>query len=96
MLLIPTLGRQKQVDLCEFKASMVYTELEISQGLHSEAYTWASLQGINRLPKSQRKQNRTSFIALYGRHTERMPLCLNVLTSRDSSYFPTWPPHLPA
>jgi hypothetical protein len=24
MLLIPALGRQRQVDLCEFKASLVY------------------------------------------------------------------------
>jgi hypothetical protein len=25
MLLIPALGRQRQVDLCEFKASLAYT-----------------------------------------------------------------------
>ena len=42
---------------------------------------------------TETKQN---VIALDGRHTERMPLCLSVLRSRDSSYFPTWPPRLPA
>jgi hypothetical protein len=26
MALIPTLGRQRQVDLCEFKASLIYKE----------------------------------------------------------------------
>ena len=32
MPLIPALGRQKQVDLCEFKDSLVYKEHILGQG----------------------------------------------------------------
>ena len=36
--LIPALGRQKQVDLCEFKARLVYMEFQDSQG-YTEKHT---------------------------------------------------------
>ena len=32
MPLIPSLERQRQVDLCEFKASLIYSEFQDSQG----------------------------------------------------------------
>lgn len=34
--LIPALDRHKQIDLCKFETSLVYTEFQSSQGLHSE------------------------------------------------------------
>ena len=37
MLLIPVLRAQSQANLCEFKASLVYTEFWISQGYIVEA-----------------------------------------------------------
>jgi hypothetical protein len=36
MALIPALGRQRQADLCEFQASLVYSEFQDSQSYIEE------------------------------------------------------------
>jgi hypothetical protein len=38
MLLIPALGRQRQVDLCEFEAVLVYREFQDSQDYTKKPY----------------------------------------------------------
>ena len=59
MPLIPTLGRQRQVDLCEFEASLVYI---VSSRTGSKATEKPCLEKPKPKPKPKKKKEGTLFI----------------------------------
>jgi hypothetical protein len=48
-LLVPALGRQRQLNLCEFKASLVYRQFAREPGLYRETLTQEKIRGAGEM-----------------------------------------------
>jgi hypothetical protein len=47
----PALGRQRQVDRCEFEANLIYREFQNSQGYTEKPYLKKASKQTNKKPK---------------------------------------------
>lgn len=72
--LIPILERHKQTDPCKFETSLVYTEFQSSQGLHSErpCLKEVGVGGRREKERGERKRRRDAAVRVWrkGKNTE--------------------------
>jgi hypothetical protein len=91
---IPALGRQRQVKLCEFKASLFYTVSSRTPGIHRETLSWKTKKGKETASWAEHRpwvflspERTRRFQLLQGFATRPSPLIEPVLKLRQSNPF---------